>query len=312
MYRLSGICALLIVVVLLASGCATTSNSLPLRPGTEAPPGQDVKLAVYNVAFGAIVGGLGAMVNGRDSPPARRFARGAGWGALGGGFSYMGKWQAGAISEQRSLVFGLPARLLHNTGLSVIENAAHQRPPFERLATHFGIVRFDFTPRSGALQARLLPFETLVFGLLLADPDVDFLLTRSLFYGALLFSGDGRATAPITGGSSNGRAILGAVFVNRQDDEFYDTAAHELVHAFQAHQMARVETVFRLPLEQAFVRSSAYRTLARWIYLDSPVLLGTAYYLIEGGDIDAPCKYNNWLEREAEAFASRRPVGLCR
>ncbi|MEM0961081.1 MAG: hypothetical protein AAGK21_00915 [Bacteroidota bacterium] len=146
-----------------------------------------------------------------------------------------------------------------------------------------------------------------MFGLILAQRDSELALGRSLLFGAPLFSGDGRESVPF-GGASNGRAILGSVFVRRDDDEFYDTAAHELVHVMQHHELTRAETSLRAPLDPSPAVESG---LERWVYLDSPLLMGLAYYAVEGGDIDAPCKYDNWLEREAEAFASRRPVGVC-
>ncbi|MEM9663985.1 MAG: hypothetical protein AAF970_03570 [Bacteroidota bacterium] len=300
-----------VLAAILLTGCVTTSNDVPLRAGRVPATDQDLKLVTYNVAFGAVAGGLGALLNGQDGPPLRRFARGAGWGAAGGGVSYLGKWQAGAISENERLIYGLPARLLHDTGISIIENAALDRPPLDRLATHLGVVRLDVRPRSGHVQVRLLPVTTLLFAVLLADPDVDFALGRSLVYGAPLFSGNGPETAPITGGSGNGRAFPGVVFVNRQDEEFHDTAAHELVHAFQFREMARVEATLWRPLDASLRQGPGYRRLARWIYLDSPVLALLSYFVVEGGKLEAPCKYDNWLELEAEAFGSRRPVGVC-
>ena len=296
----------LAVLTLALGGCATTSAPQLPRPGTTAPDGQDVTLAVYNVALGAVVGGIGRLVNGEGAPPLRRFAEGAGWGGAGGAVAYAGKWMAGEIGARERLAYGVPARLVHDAGVSMVENAARDEAPLGRFAAHLGPVRLDVRTRTGAVRARLLPLNAAVIALLLVNPDTDLSLGRSLGYGAPLFTGDGPEAAPV--GSSSGQAVLGTAFVSRTDAEFHDTAAHERIHVFQFGEFVRYEAALRASLDPTPDREAG---VERWLYLDSPVLLLLAYYAVEGGDIDAPCKFDNWFEREAEAFGSRRAVGVC-
>lgn len=301
-------------LAVLLAGCATTSNPPELWPGTEVPPGQDAKLVAYNVALGAVAGGLGALVNGDRDRALRRFARGAGWGAAGGTVSYLGKWQAGEIAANESLARALPARLVHDAGVSVIENASHDRHPLDRFATHLGVVRLDVRPRSGAVRARLLPFNALAVGYLLASGDQDLDFGRSLVYGGPVFTAD-EVRVPTVGDEDrqfNGYAFFGSVVLQRQPDGVaYDVAAHELVHVMQFNEMTRIEAAFRAPLDARLRRSESYRSVARWVYLDSPALNVLAYFAVEGGTRESRCYYDNWLEREAEAFGERRPVGVC-
>jgi hypothetical protein len=297
---------------LLSAGCATTRNPAPQVAGRQAPSNQDAKLAAYNVAFGAAVGGFGALVNGADGPPLRRFLRGAGWGAAGGTVSYSGKWLAGEITRSEQLAYGLPVRLVQDVGLSVVENAAHDRPPLDRLATHFAFVRVDVRPRSGDVRARLLPFSAAAFGLMLARDEHDLALGRSLVYGAPLFVGNGRARSPLFREPATGFALLNTVYLDRRASDFHSLAAHELLHVMQHQEFVRAEAVFRAPLDRPLRRSAAYRALSRWVYLDLPALNWLAYFPIAGGRRDDRCYFNNWLEREAEAFATRSAVGICR
>ena len=299
-------------LAVLSAGCATTSNPVQLREGNEVPPGQDAKLAAYNVALGAIAGGLGAVVNGDRDRALRRLARGAGWGAAGGTVAYLGKWQAGEIAENERILYALPARLLHDASASVIENAAHDRHPLDRFATHLGAVRLDVWPRSGAVQARLLPVSALAFVLLSVSDDQDLDVGRSLAFGGPVFTTD-EIRPPIgEDGRFTGYAFLGSVIIQRQPDGFdYDVTAHELVHLMQLNEFARIESALRAPLDAGMRRSPAYRGLARWVYLDSPALNALAYFVVEGGALESRCYYDNWFEREAEAFGERRPVGVC-
>ena len=279
--------------------------------GTQVPPSQDLKLAAYNVAIGAVSGGVGALINGDQAPPLRRFARGAGWGALGGGIAYAGKWQTGYVLANERIAHALPARLLHDAGLSIVENAAHDRPPLDRLSTYLGLVRVDVRPRSGDVQVRLLPVRTIVFGLFLLDSDLDLDVGRSLAFGSPLFVADEISTI-FGGGQFTGFAAYGSVVIKRQRNGFnYGITGHELIHVMQVNEMVRIESALRLPLDAQMREYKAYRSLARWLYLDSPALSRITYVLIEGGALDFPCKYDNWFEREAEAFGFRRAVEVC-
>ena len=305
-----------LALCLLAAGC-NTARPAYLSQGNFALEGQDAKLAAYNVAFGAVIGGVGALVNGSgdDAPALRRLARGAGWGAAGGAVVYGGKWLTGEILRSGSLAYGLPARLVHDAGVSVVENAAHDRPPLDRFASHLGFVRVDVRPASGDVRARLLPFSAAAFALMLADDNLDFALGRSLAYGTPLFISDGDGEHPIfdlTGGSQYAFLSTVSLTDGSGDGEVSrTTAAHELVHVLQHHEFVRYEAALRAPLDGPLRRSAAYQAVSRWVYLDSPVAHAVAYFPVEGGALGGGCYFNNWYELEAQAFAARRQQGVC-
>ena len=300
----------LVASLVLLAGCATTTNPSPPQAGTTVPPGQDIRLVAYNVALGAVFGGVGALLNGEGDPALHRLGRGAGWGAVGGTASYAGKWMAGEISARERLAYALPARLAHDVGASVIENASHDRPPLDRLAAYVGFVRLDVRPTSGDVQARLLPVSAAVFASVLTGDNGAFKLGPSLAYGTPVFVGDGSRTAPIFGGQADGYGGFGTVYLNRDRDDFYGVAAHELIHVLQHREMSYPSALYAR-LDRPLRRSGAYRALAQWVYFDDPVLPLALFYVVQGGDFDRPCTYDNWFEREAEAFGTRRPVEVC-
>ena len=299
-----------LALALALAGCTTTNVPEFDRPGTAVPSGQDLRLAAYNVAYGAVVGGVGALVNGREDPPLWRLARGAGRGALGGTALYAGKLTAGQVSASESFAWAWPAVLLHSAGTSVVENAAHDRPPLDRLTTRLGFIRLDVRPSSGDVQARLLPVSAAVFASVLVGDNGDLDLGRSLAFGTPVFVGEGSRTAPVFGGQADGYGGFGTVYLNRDNDDFYGLAAHELIHVLQHREGALTSALYG-PLDEPLRQSGAYRTLARWVYLDEPVLPLAVYYLVAGGPQSSECYFNNWFEREAEAFGRRVPVGVC-
>lgn len=299
---------------MLLTGCATTTNTAAPIPGRVVPPNQDRKLAVYNVAFGAVVGGVGALLHGGEEPVLRRVAKGLGWGALGGTVAYAGKWTVGEIGARERLVYGLPARFLHDTGLSMVENVAQGRRPLERVASHLAFVRVDVTPRRGQVQARLLPMSALAFGIMLARSTHRFDLGRSLAYGTPLFLGEGAQSIPRYSQVFAGYAFLSTVYMDRDFEAFHELAAHELIHTLQHHEFVRAGALFRAPLDSLLQGSRLYQTLGRWVYLDAPLLQWGAYEIIVGGartGANFLCYFDNWLEREAEAFGTRKAVGVC-
>lgn len=300
-----------VAVVLFAfvlSSCTTPSGTVAPPPGTVVPTYQSARLLMYNVVFGATVGGIGAWVNGKGGA-GRRVVRGALRGALGGSLLYAGKWTAGQIGASETLVYGWPAAIVHETGASIIENAAYDRPPLARLSLFVAFVRLDVIPTSGSLRARLLPLNAVAFAWMAAQHRFE--VGRSLRYGAPFFSGPDPTAAPLgIIGPATGFAFLNTVYLSRSDGAFYDTAAHELVHLMQHREYLRTAALYA-PLDRRFQRSDLYRRLARWIYLDNPGPQAAVYFGVEGGAIAYPCKYNNWLEWEAEAFGRRRPVGVC-
>ena len=301
---------LLCAVALWLAGCATTTNPAPPEAGTTVPPGQDARLFAYNAALGALFGGVGALLNGDEDPALLRLGRGAGWGAVGGTVAYGGKWMAGEIRTRERLAFALPARLTHDVGASIVENASRGRPPLDRLAAYVGFVRLDVRPASGDVQARLLPVSAAVFASVLVGDNGDLHLGHSLAFGTPVFVGDGSRSAPVFGGQADGYGGFGTVYLNRENSDFYGLAAHELIHVLQHREMAYTAALYAR-LDEPLRRSGAYRALARWVYLDDPVLPLGIYYVVTGGDVRGPCRYDNWFEREAEAFGKRRAVGVC-
>ena len=286
-------------------GCATA-----YAPTEDAPfaSGQDVRLAAYNVGFGAVVGAVGAAVNGERGTVWERAGRGALTGGAGGAGLYAGKWIAGQVDESSALAWGLPATLVHETAASVVENAALDDAPLGRLSFHTAFVRLDVRTQTGAVRARVMPLNAVAFGMMLAEGH-RFSLGRSLVYGAPLFLGDERSADPLglLGRTARGFVFLNTAFLWEQSPNFHETAGHELVHIMQHREFLRTGVLLH-PLDDVLRQSETYRAVARYVYLDNVGPQAAVYFLIEGGADREGCYFDNWLEFEAEAFGERERV----
>lgn len=285
---------ILVPVVLLASGCGSTVS--PLRSGADA------RLAAANVGFGAVVGAVGAMVNGDRDSATERLTRGALRGAVGGAGLYAGKWLAHRIYVDSTYAWAYPAALVHETGASMIENAAHDRPPLDRLSYHLAFVRLDVRPDTRAVTARVMPFNVVATGLMLAQDRLD--VRRSLALGTLVFTGPGVSQTPLDILPESGAwAFLNTVYLSEVEPgaEDYEISAHELMHVFQHREWLRANALYA-GLGRAFQSGpeSSYDELASVVYLDNPMGLAAAYFLGPAG-----CRDDQWLEHEIDLFLSR-------
>ncbi|MEM1054321.1 MAG: hypothetical protein AAGI52_02245 [Bacteroidota bacterium] len=296
----------ILLLALTLTGCGTVRQP---DGRLEIASRQDAELMAYNVGFGAVVGAVGAAINGDRGTVWERAGRGALVGAAGGTGLYAGKWMTGQIYADESLAWGWPALLVHETGASVVENAALDRPPLSRLSLHAGIVRLDVRPLTREVKARLLPLNTLAVGLMLADHRLD--LARTAALGTPIFSGEEGSGGPLgVVDPPRSFALLNSVYLQESpsDERWYYLVAHEMVHVLQHREYLRAGTL-HARLDDPLQDSGLYRSLSEWIYLDNPAAMGVGYVLIEGiPDGYQGCYFDNWYEHEADAFARRERV----
>ena len=262
--------------------------------GTERP---DAGIVAANVGVGAVIGGVGALVNGTDDGALERFGRGALRGGAGGAGLYAGKWLGSRVYHDSTYAWAWPAAIVHEVGASVVENAAQDRPPLERLSFHVAFVRLDVRPAERQVGARLLPFNALAFGLMASRHRLD--VRRSLATGTPLFTGPDNEQVPFGFLPETGAwAFLNTVYLQGDVDD-WEITSHELNHVLQHREWMRMNTWLG-PLNRALGENEAYRWVGSVVYLDNPMWLAGAYFLGPGG-----CKDDVWLEHEAQLFVSR-------
>lgn len=260
---------------------------------------QEEKLLIYNVAFGAVTSTIGALINKPANSSWKQVALKSLWqGSIGGLLHYGGKKSLYLINKHQSLGYAWPAKLLHNAGSCIIENAALNQPFLQNWNIDVGPVRFDFSFNGKKpFTARFLPWS--IYCVIAGSQDGRFDLRTTLLTGNIAFASDS-----VLGysdlGYSYGRSIVyvrNHPFTNR-------VIAHELVHQFQYNDYMALNT-WLAPL-QSTIKSERLKTIfKKYIYLDIPWFVPT--YIIEGEH--SPVEYyRNFFEFEAERFATNQYV----
>ncbi len=279
--------------------------SIFLLPATEGrAQNQELNLGIYNTLLGGVIGGVGAAINKKESPSeenwSRRFGRGLWQGCIGGLLTYSGKQTASLITTKQNLVFGLPSKILHSAGASIIENAGMNRPFLKHWNLDVGLIRLD--AELGAktkIQARLLPVG--FYGLALSQHNSRFDLKTSLLTGQIVFQYMGAEIPARTGGKYGMAYLRGFTYVNNSSK--YQIIAHEIIHLYQHKEYQALNAWPQRYFGK--VNKSIKQIFQKWIFFDVPYWY--PFYYIEGYH-DQSRYFRNFFEFEAERLSSNKFV----
>ncbi|MGB5942250.1 MAG: hypothetical protein WBG71_05165 [Leeuwenhoekiella sp.] len=94
----------------------------------------DFEAATYSVAFGGIFSGIGAIINkSPEKKTGKVFLNGLLKGAAGGYVIFESKRLLREVARQENLAYAWLAKLVNAAGISMIENAAMNRPLWQQL-----------------------------------------------------------------------------------------------------------------------------------------------------------------------------------
>lgn len=265
----------------------------------------EAKVIAYNALAGGISGGIGAWINKKGNEKwYKALAKGFVIGLGGGTVAYAGKKVNNLVAKNQNLAYCWLSRAVFSAGNSIVENAAANRPFWSQWHYDIGFIRcefqtigrFKFTPR----------FMPSTFGgtvLLITQGRFDVMTslrsgtptfrTKTINYAPNLI-----ASTPTNGFLFNDTVASGQVF--------YDTYAHEMIHAFQFQEFSGVNNFF-LPLSTKWKAASPqFRKLSRWIYADInyELMLGNYFIIQQGYRGRLYCR--NYLENEAEFLSVGR------
>jgi hypothetical protein len=262
---------------------------------------QERQLFLYNVGFGSITSGIGAVINkSKGTDWKQAFLKGCWQGGIGGALSFAGKKAVHLIYKKQNLLYGWPSKLLHAAGTSIVENAALNKPFLQNWNIDYGPIRFDFSLNGTSKpKIRLLPVG--VYAIIVAsrsayfDPGTTLLTGNVSFYSKYDYVRVGEGYFK---GVSHGRAF---VFADKIEQSY--VIPHELIHIYQYREY-QVFNAWLKPLVDKVTHKSIRKIFERYVFADVPFF--SAFYLLEYNKTQN--YYRNFYEFEAERFSSNRNV----
>jgi len=133
---------------------------LVISPTIQAQHKNDFEAGLFNIGFGGIIGGIGAVINKKPTQKTGKvFLKGLYQGALGGYLLFESKRLVGKFSKTGNYGYIWPSKLVNSAGVSIIENAAANRNLWEQWHINFGFNRFEFyTKDKFKISYKIMPF----------------------------------------------------------------------------------------------------------------------------------------------------------
>lgn len=267
---------------------------------------QERTVFIYNVGFGGLTSGIGAVINKpKGANWKKHFVKGFWQGSIGGLINYSSKKTLYLNNLNQNKAFFWPAKILHCAGTSIMQNASLNQPFLENWYLDYGLVRVDFAIHNkDKFKVRLLPAG--IYATIAASRYGKFDLENTLATGHIVFSSKEMLRYP-NGNTEIGISFgRGLVFVNNSQlyPNKYKLLGHEIVHQFQYNDY-QIFTTWLNPLGQK-IKSKTLKTIfTKYIYPDIPFTL-VSYNL--AGHYKSPHYFRNFYEFEAERFSTNSSV----
>ena len=263
---------------------------------------QESQVLFYNVGFGGMTSGVGALINKPKGTNRKKIFIKAFWqGSIGGFLNYTSKKTLYLNNKYQNNNFSWPSKLMHSASTSIMENAALNEPFLQNWNIDYGLIRVDFSlAKKKVLKVRLLPEA--IYAIIVASKYGKFDLKNTVETGNIIFSSENLLMLPngeYRTGISIGRAIA---FVDNFPNNInkYQLLAHEIIHQYQYGEYQVLNSWLK-PIEPK-IKSKILSTIFRkYIYLDLPYII--LPYFLEG-QYDYPHYFKNFYEFEAERFST--------
>ena len=267
---------------------------------------QEIGLAVYNIGFGGAVSGIGSVINKKpEETVGKAFLRGFKWGCVGGSFTYLGKKFSSLINSQKQILYAWPSKLVHDFGTSIIVNSAKNTGVFDSYRTQIGFVRFDISIKGHIkVKPRVMPFAlgSFIYGSFTGKLDFN----KTVLIGTPTFIGD---TSFFRSGFLGAAGLNAIYMLDTSRFYLYHMLAHEHIHVLQESQYFSL-AVWLTPSDKKFKKESnltLYGRVSKYIYLDIPFQRIPRIFM----NYPLRCYYRNYLELEAEHFATNSFIRKC-
>lgn len=267
---------------------------------------QEREVFIYNIGFGGLTSGIGAVINKPEGANWRRyFVKGFWQGSIGGLINYSSKKTLYFNNLNQNKAFFWPAKILNSAGTSIMQNASLNQAFLENWYLDYGLVRVDFAIHSkDKFKVRLLPAG--IYATFAASRYGKFDLENTLATGQIVFSNKELLRYP-NGNTQIGISFgRGLVFVNNSQvyPNKYKLLAHEIVHQFQYNDN-QIFSTWLNGLGQNIKSKTLKSIFTKYVYPDIPFSLVT--YTLAGRH-NSTNYFKNFYEFEAERFSTNKHV----
>lgn len=257
----------------------------------------DTQAAFYDMGLGAIVGGIGAVINKKDKEKTGKvFIKGFWQGALGGYVVFESKRLIRTGVNQNTYGYFWPSKIVNSVGNSILENASANRNFWEQYHINVGFNRLEFDfKKKGKLSYKMMPFalSATVVGFVNGNLDVN----KSLSVGTFIFKSKQPIFAKIFYNvSANAYAYTNQIVYDAELFSFR-TLSHEIIHTYQYEQAVNFNSFFIRPLESFKEKSKFIKSYNKIFYTDFNLAVYYGMYRLNSNHD------SNFLEREARFYS---------
>lgn len=251
----------------------------------------DVEAGLANIGLGAIVGGLGAIINKKpEEKTGKVFLKGLYQGAFGGYLVFESKRLIGKFAETENYAFVWPSKLINSAGTSIIENAALNTNFWEVWHLNIGFNRLQFyTKDKFKVDYRIMPFSlgATVYGFTLGNLDIK----TSLKTGNFVFESNKLPDQAI------GLAVANVILYVEDNRISTDKIiAHEIIHVYQYESFSGINGFVNKPKELLSDKSKFLSSYNKLFYTDFNFLILQGLYSLNSN------RRTNIFEIEARYF----------
>jgi hypothetical protein len=284
------------IIIILIAPCIHCPNAYSQQNDTQA--------AIFNISAGALVSGIGAMINKKPIEKIPRLlVRGMMQGAVGGYLVYQSKQLIYNFAQTDNYALVWSSKLLNAAGTSIIENASSNRKFLSTWHLTIGFNRIELDTENGMnVHYKIMPLA--LYSFIYSSTQATFNFSQTISTGQPIFTTNKINTSyPSTSVADSWTITNSIILLNTLPDN--RALAREMIRAYQYEGIGVINTFFDKPRANWVNNDVKFvRNYKKWVYTDVNYILFEELYRLEGRN--NPCHFTNIFEQEANFYSYKR------
>ncbi|MBI2257879.1 MAG: hypothetical protein HYU67_03160 [Flavobacteriia bacterium] len=272
---------------------------IPFSVFNQAPKTNDGKEAMYNIGIGALIGGVGALINKNPEQNwSKVLLKGISQGALGGYLSFESKRIIRYAEPKKDYTLIWSSKILNACGTSIKDNAASNQDFWTKGHINIGFSRIEFSYlKKLKINYKIMPVA--LFNTIWIASQSKFEFKSSIKTGQIIFSNN---KLSFFNSSAIATTFPGSIVLLEPIKTDFKTISHEIIHIYQANDFSPFDSFFNKPLKYINTKSNFLYQLNKFIYYDFRYLPEVLLYNFEMNR--AKYYYDNKFEKEAGFYSN--------